>query len=47
MKILSVFNAKMGRENIFKLIIANESLQQDNNVNCVRKVNFPHQKSAC
>jgi len=39
--LLGDFNAKVGRENIFKLIIGNESLQQDNNVNGVRTVNFP------
>jgi len=41
MKILSGdFNAKLGRENIFKPTIGNESLRQDNNDNGVRIVNF-------
>jgi hypothetical protein len=34
------FNAKVGRENIFKLTIGNESLYQDNKYNSVRIVNF-------
>jgi len=33
-------NAKMGRENIFKPTIGQESLHQDSNVNGVRLVNF-------
>ena len=36
---------KGGRENIFKLIIGNESLQQDNSVNGVRIVNFSTSKN--
>ena len=41
MKILLVdFNAKVGRENIFKPTIENESLHQDNNDNGVRIVNL-------
>jgi hypothetical protein len=34
------FNANVGRENIFKSTIGNESLQQDSNDNDVRIVNF-------
>jgi hypothetical protein len=34
------FNAKVGRENIFKPTIGNESLHQDSNDNGVRIVNF-------
>ena len=40
MKILLDFNAKVGRENIFKPTIGNESLHQDSNDNGVRIVNF-------
>jgi hypothetical protein len=41
MKILfGDFSAKMGRENIFKPTIGNESLHQDNNDDGVRIVNF-------
>ena len=41
MKILiGDFNAKVERENIFKLTIGNESLSQDSNDNGVRVVNF-------
>jgi hypothetical protein len=41
MKILLVdFNAKVGRENIFKPTIGNESLHQASNDNGVRLVNF-------
>jgi hypothetical protein len=41
MKILSGdFNAKVGRENIFKLIAGNESLHQDSNDKGGRIVNF-------
>jgi exonuclease III len=41
MKILSGdFNAKVGRENIFKPTIRSESLHQDRNDNGVRIVNF-------
>jgi len=44
-KILSGdFNANVGRENIFKPTIWNESLHQDNNDNGVRIVNFATQK---
>ena len=38
------FNAKVGRENIFKLKIGNESLHQDSNGNCVRIINFATSK---
>ena len=34
------FNAKLGRENIFKPTIGQESLHQDSNDNGVRLVNF-------
>jgi hypothetical protein len=38
--LLGDFNAKVGRENIFKLTIVNESLHQDSNGNGVRIENF-------
>ena len=38
--LLGDFNARVGRENIFKLTIGNESLSQDSNDNGVRVVNF-------
>jgi len=38
--LLGDFNAKVGRENIFKTTIGNESLHQDSNDNSVRTVNF-------
>jgi len=38
--LLGDFNAKVGRENIFKPTIGNESLHQDSNNNGVRLVNF-------
>jgi len=38
--LLGDFNAKVGRENIFKPTIGNESLHQDKNDNGVRLVNF-------
>jgi len=38
--ILGNFNAKLGRENIFKTTIGNERLHQDSNDTCVRIVNF-------
>jgi len=38
--LLGDFNAKVGRENIFKPTIGNESLPQDSNDNGVRIVNF-------
>jgi len=40
MKILLDFNAKVGRENIFKTTNGNETLHQESNDNCVRIVNF-------
>ena len=38
--LLGDFNAKMGRENIFKPTTGNEILHQDDNDNGVRLVNF-------
>jgi len=38
------FNAKVGRQNIFKPIIGNESLYQGSNGNGVRIVKLPHKK---
>jgi hypothetical protein len=38
--LLGDFNAKVGREDIFKPTIGNESLHQDSNDNGVRVVNF-------
>jgi len=38
--LLGDFNAKLGRENIFKPMIGNDSLQEDNNDNGVRIVKF-------
>jgi len=38
--ILGDINAKVGRENIFKPTIGQESLHQDSNDNGVRLVNF-------
>ena len=43
--LLGVFNAKVGRENIFKPTIGNESLHQDSNDNGVRIVNFVTSKN--
>jgi len=43
--LLGNFNAKVGRENIFKPTICNESLHQDSNDNSVRKVNFATSKN--
>jgi hypothetical protein len=37
--LLGDFNAEVGRENIFKPTIGNESLHQDNNDNGIRIVN--------
>ena len=42
--LLGDFNAKVGRENIFKPTIGNESLNQDND-NGVRIVNFATSKN--
>ena len=41
---LGDFNAKVGRENIFKPTIGNESLHQDSNDNGFRIVNLQCQK---
>jgi len=38
--LLGDFNAKVGRENIFKPTIMNESLRHNSNDNGVRTVNF-------
>jgi hypothetical protein len=43
--LLGDFNAKVGRENIFKPTIGNESLHQDSNDNGVRTVNFATSKN--
>jgi len=43
--LLGGFNAKVGRENIFKPTIGNESLHQDSNDNGVRIVNFATSKN--
>ena len=43
--LLGDFNEKVGRENIFKPTIGNESLHQDNNDNGVRTVNFATSKN--
>jgi hypothetical protein len=42
MKILLDFNAKVGREDIFKPTFGNESLHEISNDNGVRLVNFCH-----
>jgi len=42
--LLGDFNAKVGRENIFKPKIGNESLHKDSDDNGVRKVNFATSK---
>jgi len=42
--VLGDFNAKVGSENIFKLTIWNESLQQDSNDNGVGIVKFATSK---
>ena len=39
------FNAKLGRDDIFKLTIGNESPHQDSNDNDVRIVNLATSKS--
>jgi hypothetical protein len=39
------FNAKVGKEDIFKPIIGNESLHEVSNVNGVRVVNFATSKN--
>ena len=43
--LLGDFNAKVGRENIFKPTIGQKSLHQDSNDNGVRLVNFATSKS--
>ena len=43
--LLGDFNAKVGRENIFKPTVGNESLHQDSNDNGVRIVNFATSKN--
>jgi hypothetical protein len=43
--LLGDFNAKVGRENIFKPTIGNKSLHQDSNDNGVRIVNFATSKN--
>ena len=43
--LLGDFNARVGRENIFKPTIGNESLHQDSNDNGVRIVNFATSKN--
>jgi hypothetical protein len=46
--LLLVFNAKVGREDIFKPIIGNKSLHEASNDNGVRVVNFTtFEKSNC
>ena len=46
--LLRDFNVKLGRENIFKPIIGNESLHRDNNDNGVRIVDLAKsKKSSC
>jgi hypothetical protein len=47
MKILAGdFNAKVGREDIFKPIIGNESLHEVSNDNGVRVLNFANSKKS-
>jgi exonuclease III len=43
--LLGDFNAKVGREDIFKPIIGNEALHEDSNDNRVRVVNFATSKN--
>jgi len=43
--LLGDFNAKVGRENIFKLTFGNESLPQDSNDNGIRIVNSATSKN--
>jgi hypothetical protein len=43
--LLGDFNAKVGRKNIFKPTIENESIHQDSNYNGVRIVNFATSKN--
>ena len=44
--LLGDFNAKVGRENIFKPTIGQDSLHQDSNDNGVRLVNFATSKKS-
>jgi hypothetical protein len=44
--LLGDFNAKVGKEDIFKPTIGNESLHETSNDNGVRVVNLPH-KNFC
>jgi hypothetical protein len=44
--LLGDFNAKVGRENIFKPTIGSDSLHQDSNHDGVRKINFATTKKA-
>jgi exonuclease III len=44
--LLGDFNAKVGREDVFKPTIGNESLHQDSNDNAVRIVNFATSKNS-
>jgi hypothetical protein len=43
--VLGDFNAKVGRENIFKPTVANESLHQDSNDNGIRIMNIATSKN--
>jgi hypothetical protein len=43
--LLGNFNGKVGRENIFKPVIGNESLHETSNDNRVRTVNFATSKN--
>jgi len=42
---LGDFGAKVGRENIFKPAIENDSLHEDSNINSVRRVTFDTSKN--
>ena len=43
--LLGDFNTKLGKENIFKMTIGNESLHQDSNYNGFRILNFATSKN--
>jgi len=43
--LLGDFNARVGRENIFKPTVGNESLHQDGNENGARILNFATSKN--
>ena len=43
--LLGDINAKKGRENIFKMTIANDSVHRDSNDNGVRTVNYDRSKN--